>query len=144
MQGRLGFRLARMGVAVGRLAVQAQRAVVVLAAVGMVLQWSVPAFAAGPVAQDAGWLAGLVKKAVHGIIILTGLIMVFAIAFAGFKGVLGKLAGAPYAEANAIMTVIGVVLMFLLTIGAIPLSNAIINSVMEGGPKGEDIVVPEF
>lgn len=144
MQGRLGFRLARMGVAVGRLAVQAQRAVVVLAAVGMVLQWSVPAFAAGGVAQDAGWLAGLVKKAVHGIIILTGLIMVFAIAFAGFKGVLGKLAGAPYAEANAIMTVIGVVLMFLLTIGAIPLSNAIINSVMEGGPKGEDIVVPEF
>jgi uncharacterized membrane protein len=57
--------------------------------------------------------------------------MAFAIAFTGATSVFAKMAGMPYAEANATMKIIGVVLLFILTVFAIPLANAVIDAVMQ-------------
>ena len=44
--------------------------------------------------------------------------------------IFSKMAGMPYAEANATMKIIGVVILFIITAFAIPLSNAVIDAVM--------------
>ena len=78
----------------------------------------------------AGGLASLVKMAVDGLIIVAALAMTFAIAFTGVMSIFSKMAGMPYAEANATMKIIGVVILFIITVFTIPLSNAVIDAVM--------------
>ena len=78
----------------------------------------------------AAGLANLVKMAVDGLIVLAALAMTFAIAFTGVMSIFSKMAGMPYAEANATMKIIGVVILFIITAFAIPLSNAVIDAVM--------------
>lgn len=75
-------------------------------------------------------LASLVKMAVDAMIVVGGLALAFAIAFTGVSTIFAKMAGMPYAEANATMKVIGVVIAFVLTAFAIPVANAIIDNVM--------------
>jgi membrane protein insertase Oxa1/YidC/SpoIIIJ len=41
------------------------------------------------------------------------------------------MAGMPYAEANATMKIIGVVMLFIITVFTIPLANAVIDAVMD-------------
>jgi hypothetical protein len=90
----------------------------------------------GPGGPGEG-LANLVKMAVDGLIILAALAMTFAIAFTGVMSIFAKMAGMPYAEANATMKIIGVVILFILTAFAIPLANAVIDAVMEyHSPEG--------
>ena len=76
-------------------------------------------------------LANLVKMAVDGLIVLAALAMAFAIAFTGVTSIFAKMAGSPYAEANATLKIIGVVILFILTAFAIPLANSVIDAVME-------------
>ena len=84
----------------------------------------------GPGGAAAG-LANLVKMAVDGLIVLAALAMTFAIAFTGVMSIFSKMAGMPYAEANATMKVIGIVILFILTAFTIPLANAVIDAVMQ-------------
>jgi hypothetical protein len=99
---------------------------------------------ASPVLADGGpgggamaGLASLVKMAVDGLIVLAALAMTFAIAFTGVMSIFSKMAGMPYAEANATMKIIGVVILFIITAFAIPLANAVIDNVMEyHSPEG--------
>lgn len=85
----------------------------------------------------AAGLANLVKMAVDGLIILAALTMTFAIAFTGVMSILSKMAGMPYAEANATMKIIGIVILFILTAFTIPLANAVIDAVMQyHSPEG--------
>jgi cytochrome bd-type quinol oxidase subunit 2 len=94
-------------------------------------QLALPVLADGGPGGPAEGLANLVKMAVDGLIVLAGLAMAFAIAFTGATSVFAKMAGMPYAEANATMKIIGVVLLFILTVFAIPLANAVIDAVMQ-------------
>ena len=84
----------------------------------------------GPGGAGAG-LANLVKMAVDGLIVLAALAMTFAIAFTGVMSIFSKMAGMPYAEANATMKVIGIVILFILPAYTIPLANAVIDAVMQ-------------
>ena len=85
----------------------------------------------------AAGLANLVKMGVDGLIILAALAMTFAIAFTSVMSIFSKMAGMPYAEANATMKIIGVVILFILTAFAIPLANAVIDAVMQyHSPEG--------
>lgn len=92
----------------------------------------------------AGGLAGLVALGVRGLIILTGLLLCFGIAFTGFKATLAKWAGIPAAEAQAIMTVISLILLLLLVAFSIPLSNAVVKAVTSSGDVGQEIYVPDL
>jgi hypothetical protein len=117
----------------------AYRVFVALLMTMMVCQHAAPALA-----QDGGGvggLAGLVKKAVNGLVILTGLSLAFGIAFTGFSATLAKWAGAPNAEATAILRIISLVLLFILVVFAIPLSNAVIDAIFENYQQ-EDIRIP--
>jgi hypothetical protein len=90
-------------------------------------QFATPVMAGGGPMEG---LANLVKMAVDGLIILAALAMTFAIAFTGVTSIFAKMAGSPYAEANATLKIIGVVILFILTAFAIPLANAVIDAVM--------------
>lgn len=94
----------------------------------LLCQFAVPVLADG--GGPAEGLANLVKMAVDGLIILAALAMTFAIAFTGVTSIFAKMAGAPYAEANATTKIIGVVVLFILTAFTIPLANAVIDAVM--------------
>ena len=102
----------------------------------LVCQVALPALAQEPQPPGGGGggaaagLADLVKMAVDGLIVLAALAMTFAIAFTGVSSILAKMAGMPYAEANATMKIIGVVILFILTAFTIPLANAVIDAVM--------------
>lgn len=87
-------------------------------------------------------LASLVKMAVDALIVVGGLALAFAIAFTGVSTIFAKMAGMPYAEAQATMKIIGVVIAFIVTAFAIPVANAVIDNVMEY-QSGESIHVPQ-
>ena len=100
---------------------------------GLLCQIALPVLAQDPEPGSSGAAAGLanlVKMAVDGLIVLAALAMTFAVAFTGVMSIFSKMAGMPYAEANATMKIIGVVILFILTAFAIPLSNAVIDAVM--------------
>ena len=99
----------------------------------LLCQFALPVLAQdpGPEGGAAAGLANLVKMAVDGLIILAALAMTFAIAFTGVMSIFSKMAGMPYAEANATMKVIGIVILFILTAFTIPLANAVIDAVMQ-------------
>jgi heme/copper-type cytochrome/quinol oxidase subunit 2 len=107
----------------------------------LVCQIAPPALAQGQ--ADGNPLASLVKLAVNGLIIVAALLMTFAIAFTGVMSMMARMAGMPYAEANATMKIIGIVILFIIVAFAIPLSNAVIDNVMEYH-SNEDIRVPSF
>jgi Na+/phosphate symporter len=114
-----------------------------LTCAAMLCQMATPVLAA-PHPDPISGLAKLVKAAVNLLIILTGLGMVFTIAFTGATATIAKMAGAPYAEANATLKIIGVVVCFCLTAFSIPLANAIIDNIMaDGSYTSEDIHVPK-
>jgi len=76
-------------------------------------------------------LGNLVKMAVDGLIVVAALGMTFSIAFTGVMSIFSKMAGMPYAEANATMKIIGVVILFIITAFTIPLANSVIDAVMD-------------
>ena len=101
----------------------------------LLCQIAIPVLAQEPDPGDGGGamagLGNLVKMAVDGLIILAALAMTFAIAFTGVMSIFSKMAGMPYAEANATMKIIGVVMLFIITVFTIPLANAVIDAVMD-------------
>jgi hypothetical protein len=108
-----------------------RRVVMAVLAALLICQVAVPVRAdEGPGGIGQG-LASLVKMAVDALIVVGGLALAFAIAFTGVSTIFAKMAGMPYAEANATMKVIGVVIAFVLTAFAIPVANAIIDNVMQ-------------
>jgi hypothetical protein len=110
----------------------ARRLLVALISALLLCQVALPVQAQDPEPGGgaAAGLANLVKMAVDGLIVLAALAMTFAIAFTGVMSIFSKMAGMPYAEANATMKIIGVVILFIITAFAIPLSNAVIDAVM--------------
>ena len=106
----------------------------------LLCQVALPVLAQDPEPGSSGAAAGLanlVKMAVDGLIVLAALAMTFAVAFTGVMSIFSKMAGMPYAEANATMKIIGVVILFILTAFAIPLANAVIDAVMQyHSPEG--------
>ena len=116
-----------------------QRLLVALISALLLCQVALPVQAQDPEPGGgaAAGLANLVKMAVDGLIVLAALAMTFAIAFTGVMSIFSKMAGMPYAEANATMKIIGVVILFILTAFAIPLANAVIDAVMQyHSPEG--------
>jgi hypothetical protein len=111
----------------------------------LLCQVAVPALAQEPdPGGGSGAMAGLgnlVKMAVDGLIVIAALGMTFAIAFTGVMSIFSKMAGMPYAEANATMKIIGVVVLFIITAFTIPLSNSVIDAVMDYH-SSESIHVP--
>jgi len=109
----------------------ARRLMVALVSALLLCQVALPVQAQDPEPGGAAaGLANLVKMDVDGLIVLAALAMTFAIAFTGVMSIFSKMAGMPYAEANATMKIIGVVILFIITAFAIPLSNAVIDAVM--------------
>jgi hypothetical protein len=109
----------------------ARRLGVALVSALLLCQMALPVLADDEPPGPMVGLADLVKMSVDGLIILAALGMTFAIAFTGVMSIFSKMAGMPYAEANATMKIIGVVILFILTAFAIPLSNAVIDAVMK-------------
>ncbi|TET50648.1 MAG: hypothetical protein E3J64_07925 [Anaerolineales bacterium] len=96
---------------------------------------------AAPALDDVGNpLVGLTKKVVSGLIILSALVMTIAIAAGSFRGILSRAAGMPYAQAQAWMMLVDVVILFILAAFAIPLSNGVIDAVT--GYTTPDIHLP--
>jgi hypothetical protein len=115
----------------------ARRLGVALVSALLLCQMALPVLADDEPPGPMVGLADLVKMAVDGLIILAALGMTFAIAFTGVMSIFSKMAGMPYAEANATMKIIGVVILFILTAFAIPLANAVIDAVMKyHSPEG--------
>jgi hypothetical protein len=103
----------------------------VVACAVMICQWAQPALAAPAAGSDdpGGKLADLAAAAVQGLIVLSGLVLMIAFAAGGFQGILGRVAGLPYAQANAWMMILDVVVLFVLVAFSKPLAEAIVNAV---------------